>query len=410
MSVPNSPINQVEASNISVCVVAPNLGLYSEVWLHRQIIGLCRPRVSVLTWNNEGEDVYSSEGIAVSVCPPSSHPRSLVESLIRRVQNRLRNNGWFNGDRREIAWIRRFLDEQRPDVLLVHYGTTATRLFPLFRHLDIPIVVHFHGFDLSKALRSFKYKRALKSQLRAYAGLVCVASYQQAWLLAQGAPTDRIHLIPCGTPMGDLSVACDVSRTPCRFIAVGRLVPKKGPDLTIRAFARCLESFPNVELTMIGDGPLREECESLATALGVASRIRWLGAQENSRVRSELASSCVYVQHSITAEDGDKEGWPVALAEAAGTGLPVVASRHAGIVDQVAEGITGLLVDEGDWIDMASHMIKLAADPELRRRMGDAARTQMAKWDTINQIGYLERVLVAATGKCARVSAYSVEV
>jgi colanic acid/amylovoran biosynthesis glycosyltransferase len=80
------------------------------------------------------------------------------------------------------------------------------------------------------------------------------------------------------------------------------------------------------------------------------------------------------VQHSVCAEDGDTEGTPVAILEAMSAGLPVVATRHAGIVDVVVEGETGLLVDEEDVSGMTAFMVKLAEDDELVARLGKSAR------------------------------------
>src|SRR5690606_2027114 len=69
---------------------------------------------------------------------------------------------------------------------------------------------------------------------------------------------------------------------------------------------------------------------------------------------------------------GDEEGLPVAILEAMASGLPVVSTRHAGIPEAVIEGTTGYLVDEGDTAGMAAHVVRLARDAELRRRMGHA--------------------------------------
>jgi glycosyltransferase involved in cell wall biosynthesis len=85
----------------------------------------------------------------------------------------------------------------------------------------------------------------------------------------------------------------------------------------------------------------------------------------------------VFVQHSVVAADGNREGTPVAIIEAGASGLPVVATRHAGIPDVVVEGSTGFLVDERDVEGMARHMIRLAQDAELAGRLGRAARERV---------------------------------
>jgi colanic acid/amylovoran biosynthesis glycosyltransferase len=87
-----------------------------------------------------------------------------------------------------------------------------------------------------------------------------------------------------------------------------------------------------------------------------------------------MQSSRAFVQHSVTTQDGDSEGTPVAVLEAGASGLPVVATRHAGIKDAVVDRKTGLLIDEGDIEGMAGQMIRLAQDPHLAADLGQAGR------------------------------------
>ena len=316
-----------------------------------------------------------------------------------RLCNQARGLGRYCADRPATDWMLEFLSRHRPDVVLAQYSGIALLLLPICRALRIPVVAHFHGSDISAALQNSRYRRRLVSNLPRFEALVCVATYQRDWLLEQGVRSERVHWIPCGAQMHEIPRAKHSAVDDrCRFVMVGRLVEKKRPDLSIRAFARCLEVQPQCELTVIGDGPMKSECEALCRSLGIEAKVILMGSQPNEFVQSELAHSSVFIQHSVTANTGDKEGWPVSVAEAAGAGLPVVSTRHAGIRDQVDEGETGFLVNEGDWETMAMHMISLAADPELRSRMGQAAREKMLRYDVSNQIAQLEGVLLTASG------------
>ena len=90
-----------------------------------------------------------------------------------------------------------------------------------------------------------------------------------------------------------------------------------------------------------------------------------------------------FVQHSLVAPDGDSEGNPVAVMEAQLSGLPVVATRHAGIPEVVLEGKSGLLVDEGDEDSMAQAIVQFVLDPELAARLGDCGRQRIQEGFTI---------------------------
>ena len=104
-----------------------------------------------------------------------------------------------------------------------------------------------------------------------------------------------------------------------------------------------------------------------------------------------------FVQHSVTAADGDSEGTPVAILEAGAAGLPVVSTRHAGIPEVVVEGKTGLLVDEGRTDEMAQHMLTLANDPGLADELGRNAALHVRRHYTMTRsINRLAHVLEAA--------------
>jgi glycosyltransferase involved in cell wall biosynthesis len=141
-------------------------------------------------------------------------------------------------------------------------------------------------------------------------------------------------------------------------------------------------------------------CRDLAAALGIEHAVTFLGAQPHDVVERQMRQARAVVQHSVTASNGDSEGTPVAILEAGAMGLPVVATRHAGIPDVVADGATGLLVDERDVRGMARHMLTLARSPSLSGQLGRNAAMRVRSYYTMEQsIGRLARVLRAAAAR-----------
>jgi glycosyltransferase involved in cell wall biosynthesis len=180
------------------------------------------------------------------------------------------------------------------------------------------------------------------------------------------------------------------------FLAVGRFVEKKASHLTIQAFAKVHEAFPEARLRMIGDGPLLKDCRELAKNLGAAEAIEFLGTQPHAVVGSEMSRARCFVQHSVEAASGDCEGTPVGILEAGASGLPVISTRHSGIPEIVVEGETGFLVDEKDVEAMTQHMLQIAQSAALADRLGVAARKRIethfslegtiaALWDVIEE-------------------------
>ena len=132
------------------------------------------------------------------------------------------------------------------------------------------------------------------------------------------------------------------------FVAVGRFVDKKAPQLTLAAFGQVAATLREAQLVMIGDGPLFESTRRAARSFGLEDRVEFRGRQTSQEVATAMRKARVFVQHSIRTVRGDSEGTPVSILEAGAAGLPVVSTRHAGIKDVVQHGSTGFLVEEGD--------------------------------------------------------------
>ncbi len=172
---------------------------------------------------------------------------------------------------------------------------------------------------------------------------------------------------------------------------------KKAPHLTLLAFDKLARRQPYARLVMIGDGYLRQGCVDLADALGLADRVELPGPLAQAEVARQMARSSCLVQHSVRPASGDMEGTPLAILEAMAAGLPVVATRHGGIVDVVAEGRTGFLVDEEDVDAMAAAMGRLAESPQLAAELGAAGRDFVEKQHSMEErIGALAAILERA--------------
>ncbi|TWT88688.1 GDP-mannose-dependent alpha-(1-6)-phosphatidylinositol monomannoside mannosyltransferase [Pseudobythopirellula maris] len=380
-------------------LVVRRFGVGSEVWMHRQASLMRRLDLRVITNEHADPGRYGPNGFSVDdigVYSPVTGGKLAWQAKTRLWAWRNRRSGGFRGSPREVTKWAELVERDRPRVALCHYGTWAVRMAPLLTSLGVPVVAHFNGFDLSSAVRGRVYSESLARSAPRWAGCVVVADYMRDWLVGHGCDPARIHKIPYGVPLDEMPCADRVGEQPCRFLMVGRLTPKKRPDLSIRALARCRESGADARLDVVGDGPMLEECQGLAEELGVSDRVEFLGARPFSEVKERIASAGAFVQHSVTADDGDKEGWPVAIAEAAGAGLPIVSTRHASIPEQVDDGVTGLLCDELDWRAMGDHLARLAADPELRQSMGRAGREKISRFDTPGQVQLLEDVLLQA--------------
>jgi glycosyltransferase involved in cell wall biosynthesis len=281
----------------------------------------------------------------------------------------------------------------RPCAVLAEYGTAGVAVMAACRRAGIPLIVHFHGYDASMHDVLIEHADTYPQLFQQAMAIVVVSRAMERKLTALGASPGKLCYNPCGVDCGEFAGA-DPARAPATFLAVGRFTPKKAPHLTLEAFAKVRRLIPTAALRMIGDGPLTTECLRLAQALGIGQSVTFLGPQPPTVVRAELRRARCFVQHSVEAASGDSEGTPVAILEAGATGLPIVATRHAGIPDVVIDGETGFLVDEHDVDGMAQRMLRLAEDPVLAGRLGGAARARIEdRFSMERSIGELWRII-----------------
>ncbi|WP_161795832.1 glycosyltransferase [Synechococcus sp. GFB01] len=284
------------------------------------------------------------------------------------------------GQRQAAGWLRR----SQADVLVAEYGPLGAGIALACRLANIPLVVIFHGFDAYQHDTLERYRRPYSELFAAAAALVVVSEPMRQQLIQLGAPGERIQVNPCGVDPRRFCAAAPAASPP-HFLAIGRFVGKKGPLLTIEAFARAHQVEPDCRLTMIGTGPLLADCQRRVAELGLHDVISFTGGCSHVTVQAKLRHVRAVVQHSLRCPSGDQEGTPVALIEAQMAGLPVVTTVHAGIPGVVIHGRTGFLVPEGDVPGMAEAMIWLAQSPQLAAEMGSAARTNALKHHTLER-------------------------
>lgn len=379
-------------------IMCPSLGLSSEIWVDRQLRGFQRISPTVACWEN-----HLDPGVSPP-CPVASipNPRAAAGGA-KRWRHRLHaltDGKNFVGApdelRRELTSL---FERVRPSVVLCHFGQTALLVLPVAQRFGVPVVAHFHGQDLSSALRRDKwYRWSLLANLRRFSAVVVVGSQQRDWVAEQGVEEERLHIIPCGAPVKYFTPPQSRPAGPFHCVAVSRLVPWKGLDHSLRAFATLKNSFPEATFSIIGDGDSLSELESLADALGIREATRFTGPLPPEEVRREFERADVFVQHSLNHPSGWVEGFGVSIAEASATGLPVVVSHCGGIIDQVLDGETGFVIPQQDDQAMAGALVKLAADPALRKKMGEAGRKRVVEnFDTETQIRKLEEVLLGVS-------------
>lgn len=302
---------------------------------------------------------------------------------------------------RPVPGLVRALEQLQVSLVHVHFGTDAVDVWPSIRAAGLPMLVTLHGYDINTRrdwweaggaglVRRFYPRRLLAIAREPSVRFAAVSTAIRDQAVAFGIPPDRIGVSYVGidthrfTPGG-----LPVSRRGHRVLFVGRMVEKKAPLVMVRAFARLYGRIASAELLMIGDGPLLPEARQLAGELRVP--VRFLGACPPDEVLRQLHDARVLCLPSVTAGNGDAEGFGLVLLESQACGVPVVTSARGGASEGLIPGVTGHRVAEGDVTALATSLEQwLSNDAQAEKACAAATRFVRDRFDIRNCTAQLE--------------------
>jgi glycosyltransferase involved in cell wall biosynthesis len=274
------------------------------------------------------------------------------------------------------------LKRWNPSLLHIHFANELVSLWPAARSLGVPVLTTLHGLDIninedwwSKGARPERmYPRrlaAIAQDPRVHFVAVSDAIRQRA--IDRGIPAARIstryigvdasRFIPAGRP---------ILQRRRRILYVGRMIEKKGANILIQAFAGVRRRVADAELVMVGDGPLLDEFKQLATTLQLP--VTFLGTLASGQVKEQMDQARVFCLPSVTAKNGDAEGFGLVLLEAQACGVPAVTSARGGATEGIKHGETGFAFPEGDVPALESSLVRLLTDDSLLDAMATQAR------------------------------------
>lgn len=361
----------------NLCIVKPNGFTFSETFIQAHIQRLGGNK-KVLYGGSF--PIYEENGALLIRSKLDLLNYLIQKKLFKRQKISVRTQAFVN-----------YLKEQNIDIVLAEYGTVGATIAKACQQASTPLVIHFHGADAHHraTIEAHDYKRAF-----AYARAIVGVSDDMVQQLAKlGAPTDKLFLIPYGIDTHFFK-PLSIRNNPPNFLSIGRFVEKKSPTSLVKAFQIVANKIPEAHLWMVGSGTLLEETKKLAQQLDIANKITFMGVLTSSEIALLMDKMRCFVQHSVTAVDGDMEGTPLAILEASSSGLPIVSTKHAGIKQAVIDSKTGFLVDEYDIETMAERMIQFASSAELAARMGTNARQHILKnYQIDKQIAKLDQLI-----------------
>lgn len=214
----------------------------------------------------------------------------------------------------------------------------------------------------------------LDTKIRQAKFVSCISYFcrSQAMFFVPLAAWDKLKIVHCGVEP-ELFNPVTHAGEGNRLLYVGRLSAAKGLPVLLESLVSLRSQFPQLRLTVVGDGEDRAELEALTQKLGLAEMVNYVGYQSQAEVRDVMQQTDVFVLPSFA------EGVPVSLMEAMAAQVPVVTTRIAGISELVEDGVSGYLVPPGNQTALREAIANLVTQPERRNSFGQAGRAKVER-------------------------------
>jgi colanic acid/amylovoran biosynthesis glycosyltransferase len=275
------------------------------------------------------------------------------------------------------------------DIIQCHFGDNGNRAVFL---KDVGVIkgkifTTFHGYDISHSINS----RGIDFYDNLFKNGDLFLPISEKWkdeLIKLGCEEKKIVVHKMGVDLAKFVFSPQHigERREVKILTISRLVEKKGVEYGIRAVAKVLEGYPQVQYKIIGDGPLRGHLQSLISSLGIEQNVHLLGWEQQDDLIGMLQDSDILLAPSVTSENGDQEGIPVVLMEAMAIGIPVVSTQHSGIPELIENGTSGFLVPERDVVELYNTLMYIIDHPEIFLKIQKHARNHVETHHDINKL------------------------
>jgi glycosyltransferase involved in cell wall biosynthesis len=287
----------------------------------------------------------------------------------------------------EAGSLARQLQRQTIDHLHNHLGDSSCSVAMLAAHLsDRPYSFTLHGpyifYD--------PYRWHVGTKIEQARFVICISHFcrSQAMYFAPFTAWSKLNIVHCGVDP-QLFPLVRHHGVGNRLLYVGRLSAAKGLPILLDSLSQLKTDYPDLCLTVVGDGEDRQILEQLTVQRGLEKQVNYVGYKSQAEVRDAMQHTDVFVLPSFA------EGVPVSLMEAMAAGVPVVTTRIAGISELVDDGVSGYLVPPGDSEELTLKICRLLDQPELRSQFGSAGRAKVeAEFNIHIEANRLHQVLI----------------
>jgi colanic acid/amylovoran biosynthesis glycosyltransferase len=258
--------------------------------------------------------------------------------------------------------------------------------FIIHRLVGIPYSFTAHGSDLHRD------RHMLCEKVAEAAFVATISEYNKKLIISEcrGNYLNKVKVVHCGVDTEVFRARShetpyEKGENPFMILCVGTLHEVKGQAYLIEACRQLQERGFNFECHFVGEGPDKNSLTELVEQAGLSDKVRFHGRLTRDEIACLLLDADVLTAPSVPTRDGRREGIPVVLMEAMGSGVPVIASKLSGIPELVNHQLTGLLVPPGDATSLADALECYIKDPDVRHRLGRAGREKVVGEFDLNQ-------------------------
>lgn len=331
-----------------------------------------------------------------------SEPFVIVPPGTSRVENKV------PGERVTICqeWgdVAQVLKRERIDIVHAHTGGAGADAVMALQLTDLPLVVTFYGDEIGVDRRNHLKQESYRVLYRLANRIMALTEYHKRSLIELGCPAEKIVVVRLGVDLKQFNPVDHHHHTVSRLrvLTVCKLIERKGIFDAIDAFRRAQVHVPEMEFYIAGEGPLRPTIERYIDKADIRNSVYLLGALPNNMIAELMQRADIFLLPCITTEHGDEDGSPMTLLEAQATGVPVLSTRHGGIPELVADGVSAGLVEEHDIAGLSQWLQVLATDVARRNQMGAAGRRVVEQGHNIDrQIERMEAIYSEVVGEPA---------
>jgi colanic acid/amylovoran biosynthesis glycosyltransferase len=261
---------------------------------------------------------------------------------------------------------------QKNEPLHAHFGSNAFLALPLSILTGSRLITSFYGHDYSSfPQKSPLHKILIRLVLRRSHTIIAMTDFMDKKLITLGCPKDKIQIFQPG------AITLNYTKPPVtqikNLLMVAALRPKKNHLLVIKALHLLHEKRPELNLTLVGEGPQENELKKTVQELKLSDRVIFAGLyRKPAELINHYEQADLFLHPSLTAKNGCMEGFPTAIWEALSAGLPVITTRHANI-DKIIHDCA-IFVDEKDPQALADAIENLIENPQTAAKLQNKAR------------------------------------